>query len=200
MEELEAPLAAPSANPFGYVSPSCPEHVASSFGERVPFILDGGPCDVGLESTILDLTSPGQAEILRPGVISREEIASLLPIPVFQRQVSLSEKQAATAPGTMHRHYSPQTRLILFDEGKQPDPEAAGATLFLQRPASAGGSDTFWLSEDGDPGEIAKALFAMLRSLDGAGYRSIHCESPDASSTGVMLAVRDRLRRAASAK
>ncbi len=198
ISELGAPLAAPSANPFGYVSPSTPQHVASSFAEKVPFILDGGPCEIGLESTILDLTPRDRADILRPGAISQEDLGAVLELPVIQKQISISEQEAATAPGTMHRHYSPKTKLLLFEGRPAGIMESSDATVFLKRPENAGDANIFWLSEQGDTGEIARSLFSMMRMLDTKGYERIHFQLPESTAGGVLVAVRDRLQRAAS--
>ena len=196
---LKAPLAAPSANPFGYVSPSSAQHVADSFGERVPFIIDGGPCEIGIESTIVDLTHPDSPEVLRPGAISPEEIGQILDQEVVLRKPELEESEVASAPGTFSRHYSPGTPLDLFPEGSIPDFPAGSALLCLKRPESkARASNVFWLSEDGDPAEISRSLFHLLRQLDQSGYNRILCEQPARDAKGILLAVRDRLARAAA--
>jgi L-threonylcarbamoyladenylate synthase len=200
---LGAPLAAPSANPFGYVSPTRPQHVSASFGAKVPFILDGGPCEVGLESTILDLSDPGCPAVLRPGAISAEALAGFLDFPVETRQLSLKETEAATAPGTMMRHYSPRTQLIPFESGSAVDLKENDARIFLQRPDNlpvSPVSPTYWFSEDGSMEEIARTLFDLLRQLDNKGYGSIHCELPPSGKPGIARAIRDRLARAAAQK
>jgi L-threonylcarbamoyladenylate synthase len=198
LKKLQAPLAAPSANPFGYVSPVRPEHVAESFGDRVPFILDGGPCQIGLESTILDLSRPDRAEILRPGAISPEEIEDVLRIPIGIKEISVSDGEAAIAPGTFSRHYSPRTSLILFQETHAPEIREGEALVLLKRPAGKSSDNVFWLSEDGDPAEVARSLFSLLRTLDSSGFTRIHCELPDPAAPGISTAIRDRLKRAAS--
>lgn len=200
IRELGAPLAAPSANPFGYISPSTAQHVASSFKGKVPFVIDGGPCEIGLESTIVDLTPGDRAEILRPGAVSIEELEQALDMPVVRKVVSISESEAASAPGTMHRHYSPETGLALFEGSSIAGMAGKDAALFLQRPADASAGNVFWLSETGEPSEIARSLFAMLRKLDDKGFDQIHVQLPESSAGGVLVAVRDRLMRAASSK
>jgi L-threonylcarbamoyladenylate synthase len=198
--ELGEPLAAPSANPFGYISPSTPQHVASSFGAKLPFIIDGGPCEIGLESTILDLTPDDHVEILRPGAVSLEVLQTTLGIPVVQKQVFISCNEAATAPGTMHRHYSPVTQLVLFAEAPAGNVQASDAVVYLKRPDTAIQTNVFWLSDEGDSNEIAKSLYSMLRTLDAKGFDRIHFQQPGANASGVLTAVRDRLLRAASSK
>ena len=199
LRETGRPLAAPSANPFGYVSPSSARHVADSFGARVPFILDGGPCTIGLESTILDLTEADHPAVLRCGAISAEAIAAVLRKPVPVRNVHLHLTEVALAPGTFARHYSPRTKLRLFSGSDIPERQAQEALLFLKRPASAGSRSVYWLSENGDPAEIGRSLFSLLRQLDRSGYNCIHCQLPEAKE-GLLLAVRDRLLRAAAGK
>ena len=200
LNTLQAPLAAPSANPFGYVSPVQAGHVADSFGERVPFILDGGPCTIGLESTILDLSDPRQPQVLRPGAVSPEEISEALEMPVHLREVTLHHTEAASAPGTFSRHYSPDTDLLLFEHGQEIKAGPGDAVVYLQRPGKQAGDSIFWLSEDGLPGAVAQSLFSLLRQLDKAGFRRILWEQPPASAGGLWLAIRDRMKRAAARK
>jgi L-threonylcarbamoyladenylate synthase len=196
LKALDAPLAAPSANPFGYVSPTRPEHVTASFSDRVPFIIDGGPCDIGLESTILDLTDPARPQVLRPGAISAQDIGEILKTRVEIREVTLHHDDAATAPGTFSRHYSPRTKLSLFETGSAPERNKGEAVVHLKRPEDDTDPAVFWLSENGEPEVIARSLFTLLRSLDEKAFQEIHIELPGTS--GIGLAVRDRLKRAAA--
>ena len=108
------PLAAPSANPFGYISPTTAEHVRASLGSKINSILDGGPAHIGLESTILDLRDPARPRLLRPGAISREALAAALGRPVaWRRPKAAAPTVAQVAPGLLTRHYSPRTPLVL---------------------------------------------------------------------------------------
>ncbi|NDV62583.1 threonylcarbamoyl-AMP synthase [Puniceicoccales bacterium CK1056] len=203
LHQLNAPLAAPSANPFGYVSPTRPEHVTSAFGDKVPFVLDGGPCEVGLESTIVDLSKGKNPAILRPGAVTAEQISDHLRLPVQTKLLNLEETEAATAPGTMLRHYSPKTKMIAFELGSIPKTAKNEAIAFLQRPGTLNPSReqaTFWFSEDGDMEIVARTLFDLLRKLDAKGFERIFCELPPANADGLVLAIRDRLSRAASIK
>ncbi len=200
------PLAAPSANPFGYVSPTTAAHVREGLsGTALRSVLDGGECRVGVESTILDLSQPGRPRLLRPGGLPVEEIERVLGRPVSRpRPARLSAATAAPAPGMLARHYSPRTPLSLHPRldgaflARLPGDEAV---LLLRRPADAParGADPRlrWLSEDGELATIARHLFAELRALDGAGWRRLHAELP-AGGEGLAPAIRDRLTRAAA--
>jgi L-threonylcarbamoyladenylate synthase len=199
LAQVNAPLAAPSANPFGYVSPSTALHVAESFGAKVPFVLDGGPCEIGLESTILDITDPGSPRILRPGAIGPEQLASVIgkPVPIIFKE--LDTATAASAPGMFLRHYSPNTPLLPFKEGDTPKVHGKEAVLLLApRASSRRNPGVYWLSENGDSGDMARSLFALLRRLDQAGYAAIHCELPDRRDDELRIALRDRILRAAN--
>lgn len=198
LERVGQPLAAPSANPFGYVSPSTAQHVTDSFGDLVPFVIDGGACEIGLESTILDLSNADSPQILRPGAISAEQVSEVLGRPVQVRNQQLNLNQAATAPGTFNKHYSPKTKLSLFDEDENPSLSGNQAVVYLQRPSSIDDKHSYWLSEDGDMETIAKSLFALLRQLDAMGYESIACQKPNPAASGLAHAVADRMQRAAA--
>ncbi len=192
------PLAAPSANPFGYVSPTIAAHVRDSLGERCPWIIDGGPCAHGVESTILDLSEPSCARLLRPGPIPREALESALGTPIEVVLRSAPADQAQLAPGMLDRHYSPRTSIRLFARGAEPIIPPGRVALLLQsrRATTPGGAEVFLLSESGDPAEAARALFALLRQLDRRGLDLIMAELADESGVGVAL--NDRLRRAAA--
>jgi L-threonylcarbamoyladenylate synthase len=137
------PLAAPSANPFGYISPTSAEHVRQGLGSKIDAILDGGPAAIGLESTILDLRNPRRPTLLRPGAITAEQLAAVLGRPVrsLRRPARQNKKSSAPrgqiAPGLLLRHYSPRTPLRLHRDladaarGKFP---AHSAYLFFARP------------------------------------------------------------------
>lgn len=187
-------LAAPSANPFGYISPTTAQHVRDSLGARCPYILDGGPCERGVESTIVDLRDPLNPQLLRPGPIGREELKDAL-----GRTVNLPPLQSdpSLAPGMLERHYSPSTRLQLCQIGEMPrQSDDVEARIFLKRPAEKLRQHDYWLSETGDLNEVAANLFNLLRMLDAMSELNlIHCELPVAGP-GVADAIRDRLQRA----
>jgi L-threonylcarbamoyladenylate synthase len=191
------PLAAPSANPFGYISPTTAAHVQASLGGKIRHILDGGPSSIGVESTIVDLRNPGRPAILRPGAITREEIARALGVPVAKSRRSAGGR---LAPGQLPRHYSPRTPVKLHARlsAKAALAGRDDAWLFVRRPAGKPGSNVFWLDSRGDLRRAAQRLFAMLRELDAGGFRRIHVERP--AGSGIAEALRDRLVRAASAR
>jgi len=194
LEKLDFPLAAPSANPFGYVSPTLAEHVQATLGERIPAILDGGACQHGVESTIVDLRDPDTPKILRPGPISAEALG------ILSATITSSAKDdasAQSAPGMLTQHYSPRTPITLFNHGSQPRDSAENeAVIFNAKPETIIGSDVFWLSENGDLNEIAHNLFMLIQKLDAGSYARIHVERAAAYEIGV--AVNDRLTRAAA--
>ena len=198
------PLAAPSANPFGYISPTCAEHVRASFGGRLPWILDGGPCAVGLESTIVDVSDPTQPpRVLRPGPITPDALASILGQPVTSASPATDTKTPGlAAPGLLARHYSPRTPLSLLEAGVPPASPLVGrrnAWIRFNAPGrveeTPARTEVFWLSETGDLAQAARGLYELLRRLDPAGFEKIWCER--APETGWGLALNDRLRRAA---
>lgn len=202
------PLAAPSANPFGYISPTCPAHVRDGLaGTALRAVLDGGDCAIGVESTILDLTDPARPRLLRPGGIAVEAIERVLGRPVLRPKAPrLAVTTAAPAPGMLAQHYSPRTPLRLhprLDAAALAVLPADEAALLLRKPtrlpspADARAGRIRWLSETGADNEIARHLFARLRALDTGGWRRLHAEIP-AGSEGLIPAIRDRLQRAAA--
>jgi L-threonylcarbamoyladenylate synthase len=188
------PLAAPSANPFGYVSPTSAEHVRRDLGRRIRHILDGGPSRIGVESTIVDLRDPRRPRLLRPGAIGRSEISRALGTPVPAPRDG-SRRGAQLAPGRLPRHYSPRTPLSVHDRLPADGP-AREARLFVARPAGRRTKNLFWLSETGDLKAAARKLFAQLRKIDAAGFERIHAEL--ARGGALAEAINDRLRRAAA--
>jgi L-threonylcarbamoyladenylate synthase len=196
IREAGTPIAAPSANPFGYVSPTTAQHVADGLGSKVDLILDGGPCPVGVESTIVSLAGP-QPELLRPGSITIEQLSAV--IGSIRRSSSVNE--TPIAPGQLSRHYATQTPLtILVSVGARPilkDGERAGLLIYSQERES---DDRFAavevLSSSGDLREAARSLFAALRRLDSLGLDRIYAEP--CKEEGLGVAIMDRLRRCAT--
>jgi L-threonylcarbamoyladenylate synthase len=178
-------IAAPSANRFGHVSPTTAGHVRAEFGEAL-LVLDGGPCPVGIESTILDL-SRGVPVLLRPGAITREQIAEVI------GEVPRSPDAAAPrASGTLQSHYAPRTPLRLVEVA---DPSPASAVL-AQRAPPPGMVASDWIAAPVDAAGYAHDLYANLRTLDASGAAEILVERPPA--TPEWDGVNDRLARAAA--
>ena len=194
------PLAAPSANPFGYVSPTTAEHVRQGLGRRIGHILDGGASRVGLESTIVDLRDPNHPRLLRPGGVGRRELEKVLRQKLAGPAPRAARRSAQVAPGQLSRHYSPRTPTVVRAQLRPADAACSSpreAWLFLRRPAKLRGPHIFWLDERGDLEAAARRLFAVLRRIDAGGFRKIHAEF--APGGGLAEAINDRLRRAASA-
>lgn len=200
------PLAAPSANPFGYISPTTAEHVQHGLGDRIRYILDGGPARIGVESTIVDLRDPEKPNVLRPGAITTEQLARVLRRKVTHHTATVATKSNAArgagqvAPGLLARHYSPRTPVSLHVRGEMPSPRPARgareAYVFLQRPSRPSDPNVFWLDARGDLKGVARRLFATLRRLDHMTFKRIHVEL--APEDGLGHAINDRLRRAAA--
>jgi L-threonylcarbamoyladenylate synthase len=195
------PLAAPSANPFGYVSPTTAEHVLAGLGHRIRYILDGGPSAIGLESTIVDLRDPRKPRLLRPGAITRAQLERALGRPVPVARVSRRPVRGAQlAPGLLTRHYSPRTPLVLHRRIDPMDVRAdhgrGQAWLFIAKPQNLAGANIHWLDPRGNLHGAARRLFGALRSLDAGGFKTIHAEL--APGDGLAEAINDRLRRAAA--
>ena len=179
LRAADVPIAAPSANRFTQLSPTTAEHVREAFGPETPFLLDGGPCEVGLESTVIAVTRDG-LEVLRPGMTF---VAA-----AFESEEH--DQAAHRSPGRHKKHYSPRTRVLLVSDGHLPR-EGRGAYLWLEHEAEAGRS----LCMPGRPEEYAARLYEKLHELDGDGWDWIAVELPP--NTKEWIAIRDRLTRAA---
>jgi len=185
------PVAAPSANPFGRLSPTTAEHVRQQLGDRVDLILDGGPCRVGVESTILQIQSD-EATLLRPGGISLEEIEAMIG-PV--RRSTRSETSQPAAPGMLDSHYAPRTKLVLVTEAPVVAPPRAGLLVLKPPPHVEGFAIVEALSPTGDLIEAAANFFQALHRLDQAQLDVIF--ATPFPEEGLGRALNDRLRRAA---
>lgn len=189
-------LAAPSANRFGGISPTCASHVRAEFGAALP-VLDGGPCAAGIESAIVDCTRATPA-LLRPGTLTRAELEAVLGCPLAD-----ADADAPKASGTLVAHYAPRAALRLLTTtelaarlaGGLPD----GVAVYCRQalPPAAPAAAPRMRVMPGDARAAAQALFASLRALDATGAAQIWVETPpvDAAWDGV----RDRLQRAAAA-
>lgn len=193
------PLAAPSANRFTSLSPTTAAHVHAAFGDAVP-VIDGGPCGVGIESTVVSLVN-GPPELLRPGMILFEDVLAALdnnapdqdksdllgshpPVP------SKSAPEAHPSPGMHPRHYSPHTRLLLVHDASQL-PSLKGAYLWRTDPAALAG-----IPMPQDPAGYAALLYSALHQLDEQGWPWIAVELPP--NTAEWAPIHDRLKRAAA--
>lgn len=192
----DRPLAAPSANLFGHISPTTAAHVREQFSEEVvPVVVDGGPCQIGVESTVLALAP--EPVILRPGAITREEVAACLGRAVLVADTSgRAQHLPAAAPGMLASHYAPHApmRLRVGDEPWPADPTIA-CLAFTGADLPAGRAHSAALSTTGDLAEAARRLFACLRMIDATGPKAIVAEL--VPEEGLGRAINDRLRRAA---
>ncbi len=183
-------VAAPSANPFGGVSPTTAAHVLTGVGWAADIVIDGGPCTLGLESTILDL-STDVPRILRPGPVTRDALVEVMGVPLARHGSA-----APRVPGSLLSHYAPKTVLRLVDApflewGELPRPLAVMAL----RPPPEKMALCHWVTMPRTPEAYGRALYARLRAMDSWACRLILVERPP--STREWEAVHDRLARAA---
>jgi L-threonylcarbamoyladenylate synthase len=194
IEECNCPIAAPSANPFGYLSPTTADHVRDQLSDQVDLILDGGPCPVGVESTIVSFLEKKRPMLLRPGGVSLEEIESVIgkvEIPPIESRPS--------APGMFPKHYAPRTPIILDWSEKNLDlykDRNIGLLLFQQRKHHLKYHPVEILSMKRNLREAAANLFAAIRRLDALHLDLIVAEP--IPEVGLGRAIMDRLRHAAS--
>ena len=194
IREAGVPIAAPSANPFGYVSPTCAQHVLDGLGDHVDLILDGGPCQIGVESTIVSMVGTW-TELLRPGSVTLAELREVIG-PVVRAAAS----QTVVAPGQLPRHYATRTPVtILAAQGVRPVVHGHERAGLLAMSPLGQADERFCaievLSAAGDLREAARHLFAALRRLDTLGLDRLYAEPCDEQGLG--LAIMDRLRRCA---
>jgi L-threonylcarbamoyladenylate synthase len=184
IREAGVPIAAPSANRFSQLSPTTAQHVREALGDRIAMVLDGGPAQVGIESTVLSLAG-AVAQLLRPGMISQAQIEEIIG-PIEMGGAALAE--AHPSPGMHRKHYSPTTRLLVVVGGVLPS--GRGAYLWIHAPAPAGRS----IQMPADPHAYAARLYGVLHQLDAEGFDWIAVERPP---SGMMWAgILDRLERA----
>jgi L-threonylcarbamoyladenylate synthase len=195
LSALGGGVAAPSANRFGGVSPTTAAHVQADLGAEVPLVLDGGPCEVGVESTIVDLSS-GEPAVLRPGGISPEQLSAVL-----GRTVPVRQASSVRVSGSLASHYAPRAGVELVSAAAVRTRAAAlrdagvkVAGLAPDSVALPAGVGRHFLPDD--PAGYARGLYAALRELDAAGFERILVVEPEGG--GVALAVKDRLTRAAA--
>jgi L-threonylcarbamoyladenylate synthase len=179
LREAGVPIAAPSANRFTQLSPTTAQHVREAFGDETPFLLDGGPCEVGLESTVIAVTKDG-LEVLRPGMALVDE--------AVKPGDELGDSHRS--PGRHKKHYSPRTRVLLVRDGRLPG-EGRGAYLWIAHEAKA----DLAIQMPAEPEEYATQIYGRLHELDHNGLDWIAVELPP--ETREWAAIRDRLTRAA---
>jgi L-threonylcarbamoyladenylate synthase len=191
LRDLDFPLAAPSANPFGYVSPTTPQHVNDQLGNKIAYILDGGVCSVGIESTILGFEN-GKPTIFRMGGISNEAIENIIgPVEILTHSTSNPK-----APGQLRSHYAPGKKLILGDMVEMLQKYPAHDSGLLTFSKDFNSPYQIILSPSGSLEEAAQNLFTALREFDKMPVEIILAEYvPD---IGLGRAINDRLRRASA--
>ncbi|MCX7897413.1 MAG: L-threonylcarbamoyladenylate synthase [Rhodocyclaceae bacterium] len=195
-------IAAPSANKFGRISPTTAQHVREDLGDAVPLVLDGGPCAVGIESTILDLTTR-RAVILRPGMITAFELGRVLGRnPLFADDpLAPEEVRRRRASGRLVAHYAPRTPLVLTPDDSLPIvlrnalARQERVAVLARHPAPADWPHIVWRVAPDDPAGFAHELYAHLRALDALGCRRIYVQKPIGPAWRAVL---DRLERAAA--
>ncbi len=198
-------VAAPSANKFGQVSPTRAEHVRAEFPELFPerlMVLEGGQSEVGIESTILDLSRIGQGMgpvLLRPGHVSAAQLAEVLGV-----EIGCPDAEAPRVSGSLKAHYAPRTPLLLLPRERLLGEAERGAGQGKRIAAVVFGDQDLpawpgvdWIAASRSPDAYASGLYALLRELDGGGYARILVEQPPADAA--WLAVNDRIGRAAAA-
>lgn len=184
VQTFDRPLAAPSANRFGRISPTCAAHVLSELDERIGLIVDGGPCTHGIESTIIHVLED-RLQILRPGPVTEDELRKFAP--VFHGPAGVA------APGGLKSHYAPRTKLVIEE---QPRPRGPRNGLLSWSQSGEGFFQTEFLSRTNDPREAAANLYGAMRRLDEAGLDLIIAEALPES--GIGAAIMERLRKAAA--
>lgn len=199
------PIAAPSANRFTQLSPTRAEHVVTALGDRVDLILDGGPCDVGIESTVVDCTSDAPV-ILRTGLLDAATLTERLgaPVRIAERRVVADTTQRAS-PGMVERHYAPRAEVWLASVADRSDIETALRERCAAHPATRVGAiarRSGWTPTGAqhvqrlpdDPAGYARELYAAMHALDAAGCAVVIVDAPP--SDGPWAGVHDRLTRA----
>ena len=192
-------LAAPSANRFGRISPTTAQHVRDDLGDSIPLILDGGPCQVGIESTIIDLSGP-RTVVLRPGMLSAIDIGRVLGKVPMSPDDPLAPP-AVRASGTLESHYAPRTPLVLMPDDSLPIAlrnaivQQERVAVLARHPAPFDMPQVIWQLAPADPAGFAHALYTNLRALDALECDRIYVQKPVGQA---WLAVMDRLKRAAT--
>ncbi|MGR3809483.1 L-threonylcarbamoyladenylate synthase [Jiulongibacter sp. NS-SX5] len=191
LSQLDYPLAAPSANPFGYISPTSAEHVNKQLGGKIEYILDGGPCQVGLESTIVGMEND-ELIVYRKGGLEIENLEGVIGSVKVQEHSSSNP----SAPGMLKSHYAPNKKVVLGVPVELNIRNDVGILSFCEILKVTSRENQFILSPSKDLKEAAQNLFAGLRYLDGLDIETIYLEL--VPEEGIGRAINDRLRRAAA--
>ena len=205
IDVAQTPIAAPSANLFGGTSPTTAAHVLADLDGRIDAVLDAGPADVGVESTVIDPTQDIPV-LYRPGGVTREQIEAVIgPVRVIEHSISEEEPASLASPGLGIRHYAPKSKLILVESEDELSEVAdtisqEGKKVGLMLPSdwprgSQSGTVIFDWGKWSDLEKLAQRLYAGLRWLDEQGVEMIICPVPEVEGLGV--AIRDRLKKAA---
>lgn len=189
IEASETPIAAPSANKFGHLSPTEASHVAKYLGDKVDMILDGGKCSVGVESTIIQLYE-NEIFLLRPGGLSKEEIEK----EIGEIKTGVINQDKPNAPGQLPFHYSPQTPLKFFNKKFLDEKKKIGMLFFKENKIDFPFAEIKFLSPNDDLREAAANLFSMLHELEKENLDLILVEPIEEKGLG--RAIMDRLRKA----
>jgi L-threonylcarbamoyladenylate synthase len=191
LQNLDFPLAAPSANPFGYISPTSANHVDNQLGDKIKYIINGGECKVGIESSIIGFFD-GEIVVLRKGGLAIEEIESI----VGKVRIEENSTSNPKAPGMLKSHYAPHTRLLMIGDWLllEEDKRKIGYLGFDKLHAHIPFENQLLLSTSGDLSEAAKNLFSYLRLLDARGFDKIYTEL--LPEIGLGRAINDRIKRA----
>jgi L-threonylcarbamoyladenylate synthase len=194
LQRANVPIAAPSANLFGHVSPTTAQHVAEQLEARIDYILDGGSCTVGVESTIVDVSGE-QPTLLRPGGLALEVLEAEIG-PIRVPDAITAENEPQHSPGRLLRHYATRTPLMVVDHDQTlPGSGSVGLLTLVAEPGDERYAAVEVLSLHGDLTEAAVNLFAAMRRLDARGLDGI--EARFVPESGLGRAINDRLRRAA---
>ncbi len=194
LRQLDFPIAAPSANPSGYISPTTAAHVKQQLGDKVAFVLDGGPCARGLESTILGWNEDGYPTMYRKGVITAEAIENVL-----HRLPENHKSKTVEAPGMLSSHYAPHTLTVLATDVTMAINEQQGKRIGLisfekqYQNSLHGIQKEMVLSKDGSLEEVAQKLYAAMHTMDDGELDVIIIEK--VPETGIGKAINDRIQR-----
>ncbi len=203
LNQFQGGIVAPSANPYGYLSPTTAEHVRKVLGHKVDYVLDGGPCSIGIESTIVYLLED-QPIILREGFFSATALSKILNEPVFsKRAVSKAIPKNLQTPGSDHSHYAPTKPLYLLDQRALKEKIIAftqqgkhyGVLSYTYSEKGIGQDPSVWIQMPLDPTHYAQQLYDCLYRLDNSTIEAIFVE--ELPHTEAWLAIQDRLERAA---